>query len=363
MMKIGIAVITLILACFGVYQFFAQPHAQDVSLESIKVLSPSPKIVAQSPDLALEDRKYLFIPYWNTSIDESTYGSYDRFIYFGVTADSTGALTEDSGFNSLEDFQNSTKGKEQMLTLRLLDTDINSALLENVDAQKKLIAETLALVKSKNFDGVVLDLEMSVLPLSDVQNNITLFVQRFVQSTHDHDAIFAMTIYGDVYYRGRPYDVKQIGKFVDEIMIMAYDFHKSRGEPGPNFPLTGRSTYGYDFDAMITDFSKDVPIQKLSVVMGMYGYDWTLGPQGKPLKSAKALPLNDIEELVTPDCNLEKCKIVTDTKTKESKITYVDEEGYNHEIWFENEASGKIKERYLLNKGIDRVGYWVYGYF
>ena len=28
----------------------------------------------------------------------------------------------------------------------------------------------------------------------------------------------------------------------------------------------------------------------------MYGYDWTLGAQGKPLKAAKAIPLYEIEQ-------------------------------------------------------------------
>lgn len=363
MMKIGIAVLIVILICIGVYQFFSQPYIQEVPTKSEKILLASPKIEVPPLSILSMPSRYIFIPYWNPSIDKNTYEKYDRFIYFGITADETGTLVEDNGYVAIADFQNSTQGKEQLLTVRLLDSDINNKLLQDADAQKKLVKETIDVVNSHNFDGVVLDLEMSVLPLSEVQNNITLFVQRFSQAVHENNMTFSMTIYGDVYYRGRPYDIKQIGNYVDEILIMAYDFHKSRGEPGPNFPFNGRSTYGYDFEAMISDFSKDIPLKNLSVVMGMYGYDWILGPQGKPLKSAKALSLSDIRELAEPTCKLGQCKTKVNSETKESSITYIDEEGYNHEIWYENEASVEIKEKFLLKNGIDKIGYWVYGYF
>lgn len=180
-----------------------------------------------------------------------------------------------------------------------------------------------------------------------------------------------MTIYGDALYRVRPYDVKELSPHVDQIYIMAYDFHKSRGEPGPNFPLTrsprrrfgeaGRSEsegghkkeYGYDFQTMIADFTQIVPREKITVLFGMYGYDWTLGAQGKPLKAATAVPLLEIDTggaIINPN-------------SKEKYIEYLDDEGYEHVLWYEDHESVNVKIDYLKTQGIGRVGYWVWGYF
>ena len=85
----------------------------------------------------------------------------------------------------------------------------------------------------------------------------------------------------------------------------------------------------------------------------MYGYDWTLGSQGKPLKAAKAVPLNQIDNTGA----------FVDPASKEKHIRYVDDEGYDHILWYEDKESVKVKIEYLKKQGIGSVGYWVWGYF
>lgn len=303
----------------------------------------------------------LFVPYWSPNISKTTYAEYNRFVYFGVSPNAKGSILHDTAYNEISTFQQSTSGKKQYLTLRMLNAETNFAILEDTSAQARLIDETMRLIEQNDFDGIVLDLELSTIPLSEVSNNITLFVQYISQKAQEENVHFAMTMYGDVYFRGRPYDLKAIGSEVDELMIMAYDFHKPRGEPGPNFPLGNREAYGYDMQTMLADFEKDVPQEKLTVLFGMYGYDWTLGPQGKPLKAAKALPLRDIRELTDP-CPYEKCRL-SRNDSGEQVLKYTDDEGYAHELWFEDERSAAKKIEYLKDQNIGSVGYWVNGYW
>lgn len=365
MMKGIIALCVIAAASLGVYRFFQSSNVSSGTAVQNKqiAISRTPQKIALTKGPIREMNSSLFVPYWNASVDLSSALSYDTFIYFGIGVNEDGSIKKDQGWEALDSFAQSTIGKRRLLTIRMLDSDINHKILENTVLQDNLIREVTPILVENGFDGVVLDLEMSALPLSDISNNISLFIQRLYKEFAKEQKYFAVTIYGDVYYRSRPYDVKTIAESVDEIMIMVYDFHKSRGEPGPNFPFSDRAKYGYDFQAMLEDFKNQVPAEKLSVIMGMYGYDWALGPQGKPLKAARALPLTDIRELTEPNCDLTSCQIIKNKETKETKVTYVDEENYRHELWFEDEDSVEIKKGYLQEQGIGKVGYWVYGYW
>jgi len=302
----------------------------------------------------------IFIPYWNIPSSSADLSEYDTLIYFGIAPDTNGSLMGDAGLQNVDRFiQNTSSGKERMLTVRMLNSEINTAILDDISHQSTIIGKAIDLANQYGFDGIVLDLEMSVIPFSHVQHNITSFISSFAESAQAEDMDFAITIYGDTFYRGRPYDIEALGKYVDEMYIMAYDFHKSRGEPGPNFPLDrqslgdGGSAYPYDFKHMITDFSSVVSREKLTVIFGMYGYDWTLGEQGLPLKAAKAIPLREIDT----------SGAIEDPVSQEKHVTYTDDEGYRHELWFEDEESVDVKIDYLQEQGIGQVGYWVWGYF
>ncbi|KKQ36450.1 MAG: hypothetical protein US54_C0067G0006, partial [Candidatus Roizmanbacteria bacterium GW2011_GWA2_37_7] len=220
----------------------------------------------------------VFIPYWNIPASSAEVENYDTLIYFGVVPDENGKMISDLGFKNIESFiQNTSNRQTRVLTIRMLDTDSNLAILDDVSRQTTVVRQTVGLIEDYGFDGVVLDLELGVIPLGDVQSSITEFVERFSKEVHATDRTFAMTIYGDTLYRARPYDIQKLTQYVDQMYIMAYDFHKSRGEPGPNFPLTRRSfsedgqEYDYDFQTMINDFITVVPREKITVLFGMYG--------------------------------------------------------------------------------------------
>ena len=120
---------------------------------------------------------------------------------------------------------------------------------------------------------------------------------------------------------------------------MAYDFHKSIGEPGPNFP----SEY---FD----EFINKIPSNKLTIIFGMYGYDWIVDDKDRPIKPAQSLTLNQIKSKHSNYCNEERCE-------------FVDENKRRHIIWYENEESVSKKIKYLKSRGVGSFAYWAAGYF
>lgn len=335
----------------------------------------------------------VFIPYWkvdNVGAKKSAFellpssmshSSIRNIIYFGASPQSNGSITVSepgyagiskfARFFELADFASDGASISEeknptrtLLTIRMLDESINEDILTSAAAQEVLAAESIQLLKSHNFDGVVLDLEHSVLPTTDTVQNISSFISSYAQKLHSNNLYVAVTIYGDTFYRQRPYNVKKIAENVDEVMIMAYDFHKSYGEPGPNFPFSSGNLYDYDFVSMIEDFLQVVPSKKISVIFGLYGYSWTVDSENRPVKPAKASTLSEIENTILPNCT-SACNYRQDELSKEGYIEdarLTQTSGYKSVVWYENAQSVKAKTGYLSTRNIHSVGYWAFGY-
>ena len=147
-------------------------------------------------------------------------------------------------------------------------------------------------------------------------------------------------------------------------MVMAYDFHKAGGgSPGPNFPLAGKETYGYDLQKMTDDFLQFVPAQKLAIIFGLFGYDWTVDKQNSAVGVGIPLTTKEIQQKFLTSCSYTNCHIQKDPQSAETKITYMDNQQKNHIVWFEDLHSVWQKQQALKQKGITSFSYWAYSYF
>ncbi|MFZ2026797.1 MAG: glycosyl hydrolase family 18 protein [Microgenomates group bacterium] len=311
---------------------------------------------------SLDMKSSIFIPYWSSGAvaDNSLY---DSHYYFGIEPTKDGFI-KDANEQKRVQLMEGVSSKKRQVVLRMLNPDLNTTILENTLTQKKLAKELNGFLVKNEYQGVVIDLEVSFTLREQTQNEITQFVQTLCTEIHDNYKSCSMLIYGDLFYRKRPYDLKKLGGIVDKIHLMAYDFHKAGGEPGPNFPFDRRSLaseggldYDYDFQQMISDFLTYVPKEKIEVVFGMYGYDWTLNEQGTPLKAATALSLSEIENALGRQYPTKK------NSAREKSIEYTDENGKKHIVWYEDTESVKVKTEYLLRRGVGQVSFWAWGYF
>lgn len=347
--------VVLILITATVYFIFLKTKNNDLPKKEI-----AKKAVNEPTPVEIKE-KSIFVPYW--TINDKPFGNYDRYIYFAISASNQGINKSDAGYKGIDKFLNLVaENKKKYLTLKMTDDDLNQG--------QKIISDTLAIVKEKKFDGIVLDLETNNIISTDITEQINQFVQEFYLSAKKYYIQLSVAIYGDTFYRHRPFDVKNISENSDEIMIMAYDFHKSRGEPGPNFPLSEKDNSGYDFKKMVEDFSSGMNKDRLTVIFGMFGYDWQVDEKKLPIKQAEALNLNEITENFLGKCIWEDCVVKRDKVSSETEVDYVisrvkDDFGYldYHIVWFEDEESAKLKTEYLQEEGISKIAFWAYGYF
>lgn len=306
--------------------------------------------------------KALFIPYWTVGKEKIESSGYDKLIYFGITPTEDG-ITTDTGYKNIDTFNSIADEKtEKQLAVRMINSDLNSTILRNPSSQKKIITDSLRIAKQKNFSGIVFDFEISSLAFSSTTTEITIFTTAFAKAAHADHLSFTLMIYGDTFYRLRPYDIGKLASVSDSIMIMAYDFHKSRGNPGPNFPLRGKETYGYDFVTMIDDYLKFVPKEKITVIFGLFGYDWVIDEKKQSIQNGEPLSTSAIQKKFTK-CPYKNCNIRRDADSAETEITYTGSDGKNHSVWYEDLQSVEKKQAYGETRGITHIGFWANTYY
>ena len=349
-MRINKNLLVLILVfCIG--SFFINFNVENKDIVKKNIKKEDTKLIKTSKKQFVgEITKSLFVPYWSLESDFNS-NIYERVIYFGISTNENGINKEEVGYKNLGKFSliNFINSKKY-LTLRMLNTEDNLKILKNSSSTNQIIEQTISIAKQNNFIGIVLDLEMSVLFGDDITSQINEFSNSFYKEAKGNNLNYSVAIYGDVFYRKKPYDVSNLAKNSDEIMIMAYNFHKSIGEPGPNFPLDNAEVYGYDMKVLMDDFLSIVPPEKLTMIFGMYGYDWIVDDKGRPIRPAQSLSLNEIRNKHLNDCNGEKCE-------------FKDSDNKKHIIWYENEESVSKKIEYLKSRGVGSFAYWAAGYF
>lgn len=357
-MKYFLVFLLICLAVIGIY-FFVQYDSEPLSFTPHKAV---PTEAASRHIVNGPSERLLFVPYWGLR-SRMLPTNYDQLIYFGVTPDLSGINTSEVGYKDIPLFiklspENSTK----LLTVRMVDTSINAKVLKDKALQEKIISDSLRIAQAYNFSGIVLDFEYSALAFDSVVQSITGFSQAFASEIHRKHLAFYQTVYGDTFYRLRPYDVSALAKNADKIIIMAYDFHKANGDAGPNFPLSGKEIQGYDFKSMVDDFVQKMPSTKMIVVFGVFGYDWQLDDKGHSESIATPLSLVQIQQDFLTTCAYAACKISRDALSSEMKITYTSGRE-KHEVWFEDTNSIAQKSAYLHSQGINATALWAYSYF
>lgn len=349
--------------------FFTFKFAKDQVRKDLARPVPYPTTVITPTSPAVThvigpEKQSLFVPYWAVKgkIDDAT--QYNSYIYFGVATTTNGLDMREAGGVALDAFAASVpQDGKKLLVVRMIDKDTNFAILKDEAAQLKIIAQTISLAKEKKFDGVVLDLEVSAIPFDSLVQQINSFTKLFYQEVKRNNLSFSLTVYGDVFYRLRPFDVKVLSKNADQVMVMAYDFSKAKGNPGPNFPLQGKDVYGYDYEEMIDDFLRVVPAEKLTVIFGLFGYDWLVDGRGQTLQQGKAVTTQAAESQFIEICKQKSCSFSRDSKAFETQINYVAKDGSKHIIWFEDMQSVEAKKEFLKSRGINSFSYWAYSYF
>ncbi|MDB5429574.1 MAG: polysaccharide deacetylase, partial [Caulobacter sp.] len=189
------------------------------------------------------------------------------------------------------------------------------ALMANPAARKTLIANLLTLADAKGYSGYVFDLE-------DMSEKSKALYPAFLA-----DANRAFQPSGREIWVTAPFDregwpLERMQKASDTLLLMAYDEHYSRGDPGPN---AGQDWY----QSELAKRFKELDPAKTIIAFGAYGYDWITNPPGKP-QPADAVTFPEAMQRARDS----DAKVDFDDDTLNPTFSYENDDGSQHEVWF-----------------------------
>jgi spore germination protein len=219
--------------------------------------------------------------------------------------------------------------------------------LTDQTVQTRLISELLQVIRAKGYRG--LDVDFEYVYGSDAEQ-YAQFIARLRDALEPLGlpVIVALAPKTSADQPGRLYEghnYRLLGQAADYVLLMTYEWGYTYGPPMAVAPLPNvRQVVEYALT--------EIPAEKIYLGIPNYGYDWTLPFQ----TGSKAVSISN-QYAVTLAWQ-HYAAIRYDEKAQSPWFRYVDEQGREHEVWFEDARSIRAKLALTQTYGLYGVGYW-----
>ena len=235
-------------------------------------------------------------------------------------------LTEEGGFSN------------ELAHVVLNDRNVQDRLVENIKSQ----------IKDRGYTGLDVDFEY-VFPQDAAP--YAAFIDRLRQELNPlgYQVIVALAPKTSRTQRGLLYeghDYQALGQAANQLLLMTYEWGYTYSEPMAVAPLPNVRR--------VVEFALgEIPAQKLWLGIPNYGYDWTL-PYVQGESRARSISNQYAVQLAVRY----NAAIQYDTTAQTPWFNYWDEEGKEHEVWFEDARSIQAKLALIPEYGLYGAGYW-----
>ncbi|MCM3724637.1 glycosyl hydrolase family 18 protein [Neobacillus cucumis] len=228
------------------------------------------------------------------------------------------------------------------------DPDLTHQLIGTPWLRQKLVKNIYSLLDSHDYKGIVIDFEQ--VRTKD-RANLNQFIQELAAKLHPSGMKVMMAVppkEGDLmpsYTAG--YDYRTLGKYLDKMFLMTYDWHWPGGPSGPIAPID-KVKATLDYAVSVIDRSK------LMLGIPQYAYDWVIGTNKR---SGSAYSTQHAIDLYTGY----QSPVNYDENAAAPWFRYVDKKGNLHEVWFEDPRSLLVKFRLVRQYELAGMGCWHLG--
>nr|WP_090893345.1 glycoside hydrolase family 18 protein [Evansella caseinilytica] len=229
--------------------------------------------------------------------------------------------------------------------------ELGAALLGNEAAQNTLLNEIIRISREVGYRDIHFDFEFLRTEDKEPYN---AFLRKAADRLHQEGLLISTALApktradqpGQWY---EAHDYRTHGEIVDFVVLMTYEWGYSGGPPMAVSPIGPvREVVEYALSEM--------PANKIMLGQNLYGYDWTL-PYVPGGKYAAALSPRRAVELAFE----RNVPIQYDETSQAPFFEYVDDEGAEHVVWYEDARSIQAKFDLIKELGLRGISYWKLG--
>ncbi len=192
--------------------------------------------------------------------------------------------------------------------------NVHRIISDSINRQK-IIASILFNLNKYGFRGINIDFE----DLEEkTDENMILFQKKLYEELHKNNYLVTQ----DIPPGNADYNLEELTKYNDYLVIMAYDQHYATGEPGPAASIKW-------IESMMDKITNDVEPSKLILGLCCYGYDWPQNQTGNDISFQKAVSTASAQHRVP----------VFDNTSYSLNYEYQDLHGIKHSVYFNDAVS------------------------
>ena len=269
---------------------------------------------------------------------------------FSYRSDIQGNLTPTFRVNTNLSAEQRTANLLTLTNLRAqggFSSDIAHAIFTDQQVQDTFLEQVEDILLQGGYYGVNLDFEY-VYPFD--RESYNQFLGRITERMHrlGYIVVTALAPKLSDAQQGLLYtahDYAFHGKTADHVVLMTYEWGYTYGPAMAVSPL--------NMVRRVLDYAVSVmPAGKILLGIPNYGYDWTLpftqGSAARPLSNVAAVTL----------AGQRRVQIQYDETAQAPFFRYADDNGRQHEVWFEDARSLKAKYALVAEYGLAGVSYW-----
>ncbi len=229
-------------------------------------------------------------------------------------------------------------------------TDPVPGILNNPTTRRKHINAIVDEVMTYDYDGFDIDYEFLGAGLRD---EYSAFIVELADALHKQGKLLTIAVHAkncDYCGLGSFQDWAVIGRSVDRLRIMTYDYNWRGGSAGPVAPLY--------WVRKVAAYAEEV-VDPAKVVIGVpfYGYNWALS--GGTARGQTWSMINDIIQTYDLDVNLKESN--ESGQVQENWIRYSTRSEGTREVWFSTSTGLDAKLRMVQDMDLAGIAIWRLG--
>lgn len=230
-------------------------------------------------------------------------------------------------------------------------SNVAHIILSNKDLREKTIENVLKVMDAKGYKGLNIDFE-NVLPAD--RENYNTFLQLAVDRLHPKGYFVSTALapktsadQGGLLYEAHDYPAH--GRIADFVILMTYEWGYRLGPPQAISPI--------DEIKKVVEYALSViPANKIFLGFQIYARDWKI-PHVAGQEAETFSPQEAIQRAVKYGAT-----IYFDETAQSPYYRYTDEDGQQHEVWFEDARSAQAKFDLIKKFNLRGVSYWALGF-